>query len=152
MDSTISLKNWPDENDFRHVIKGILNNIGFSSLETTYDLTSYRECDDQLDAWWIKDTEANEDLFHIILDNSLRLHTETTHPHPALEWVIEQVCHHLGARDDTISGEKYPERTYLEWCKANWVGISTPEAFEKRFQGEHQKYRVPALDPMYSEI
>lgn len=152
MDTLISLKNWPDEAEFGQQIQGILENIGFSNLETSYDLTSYREIDDQLDSWWIKDTKADKILFYLVLGNDLGLTAELVHGHPALEWAIEQVCHRLALRDDTITGEKYPERTYMEWCKANWIGVSTAAAFEQRYQAEQNKYQLPSLDPLYSEI
>lgn len=154
MDTLISLKNWPDEAEFTQVLKNILETIGFSNLETTYDLTSYMECDEQLDSWWVKDTEAPENkqnLFYIILTNDLKIHIEVIHPHPALEWVTDQLCGYLAAREDTITGEKYTQRTYRQWCKDNWIGVTTPEAFEQRFEAELDKYDVPSLDFIYLE-
>ena len=151
MDLTISLKNWPDEAQFTKDLTSILNNIGLSNVETQYDLTEHNG-EEGLDSWIIRDLEAIQDIIQIVLDNSLKLHVIIHHPHPALFWVVEQITHHLGARDDTITSEKTPNQSYIEWCKANWIGTTSPQAFQQKYQSEAQKSPLPCLEFLYSDI
>jgi hypothetical protein len=144
MEPNLSLKTWPDVDQFDKVINDTLQTLSLSNLENEYTETS-----DGKDTWTLRDPKAKTDIICIVVDGDLNLHIEPLEPAPILDWLTEQLATAFQDLKDVLAKDKTTNSTYLQWCMTNRPIGPTLEMAQKQLADERDRSKYPSLAPVY---